>query len=138
MPSVFEFPISVGRDHIDRHGHVNNVEFVRWMQHAAVAHSDAQGWDAGRYAEIGGTWFVRSHHIEYLAQAVEGDTITLRTWVATLDRVRSLRKFRFERGGDLLARAETEWVWFDLARGRPRPVPGEVASAFVVVDGEAS
>ena len=133
MPAIYQHPISVTPAAIDRQGHANNVEYVRWMQDAAVAHSVAQGWDAARYAEIGGTWFVRSHHIEYLQPASEGDALTVRTWVATLDRVRSLRRYRIERDGDLLARAETEWVWIDAIRGRPRPIPAEVAEAFEVV-----
>ena len=134
MPAVFHHALVVAPDAIDRQGHVNNVEFVRWMQEAAVAHSEAQGMDAKRYAEIGGTWYVRSHHIEYLLPGMEGDALVVRTWVASLDRVRSLRRYRFEREGELLARAETEWVWIDAARGRPRPVPAEVAQSFEVVE----
>ena len=101
------------------------------------AHSDAQGWDAVRYSEIGGTWFVRSHHIEYLKPAARGDEVIVRTWVATLERVRSRRRYRVTRGDELLARAETEWVWVEVASGRPKAVPEAVAAAFEVVgDGE--
>ena len=99
-----------------------------------MAHSDAQGWDSKRYAQIGGAWFVRSHSIEYLIQALKGDAITIRTWVASLERVRSIRKFRFERENILLARAETLWVWIDLDSGRLRPVPVEVAGDFEVTE----
>jgi acyl-CoA thioester hydrolase len=133
MPAIFEHALTVGADAIDRQGHANNVEYIRWMQDAAVAHSVAQGWNSERYAQIGGTWFVRSHHIEYLKQAAEADILTIRTWVASLERVRSSRRYRIERAGELLARAETEWVWIDTAKGRPRPVPEEVAAAFEVV-----
>lgn len=135
MPAIFEYRVDVGAGDIDRQGHANNVEFIRWMQDAAVAHSDAQGWDAARYAAIGGTWFVRSHQIEYLQQALEGDSLLVRTWVATMERVRSRREFRFEREGELIARAQTEWVWFDVARSRPRPIPEEVTAAFEIAAG---
>ena len=57
-----------------------------------------------------------------------------RTGVATLERVRSLRRYEFRRGEELLARASTEWVWIDTARGRPRPIPQEVAASFEVVE----
>ena len=134
MPAIYEHRLTVGTTSIDRQGHANNVEFVRWMQEAAIAHSDAQGFDAERYSAIGGTWFVRSHHIEYLAPALEGEEVIVRTWVASVDKVRSRRRYRFERAGQLLAQAETEWVWIDHGRGRPRPVPAEVAAAFEVVD----
>lgn len=134
MPAIFEHVVAVDTAAIDRQGHANNVEYVRWMQDAAVAHSDAQGWDADRYSAIGGTWFVRSHHIEYLRPALEGDRLAVRTWVATLERARSLRRYQVVRNGEILARAETEWVWIDTEKGRPRAVPGEVAAAFEVVE----
>ncbi|MFP6874462.1 MAG: thioesterase family protein [Verrucomicrobiales bacterium] len=134
MPAIFDYQLIVGPGDIDKQGHVNNVEYIRWMQQAAVAHSDAQGWDSKRYAQIGGAWFVRSHSIEYLIQALKGDAITIRTWVASLERVRSIRKFRFERENILLARAETLWVWIDLDSGRLRPVPVEVAGDFEVTE----
>ena len=135
MPAVYEHALTVAADEIDRQGHANNVEYLRWMQDAAVAHSVKRGFDTDRYAEFGGTWFVRSHHIDYLLPGAEGDRITVRTWVASLDRVRSRRAYRIQRGNDLLARAETEWVWVCLDKGRPRPVPAEVAAAFEVVAG---
>ena len=134
MPAIFDYQLIVGAGDIDSQGHANNVEYIRWMQQAAVAHSDAQGWDSKRYAQIGGTWFVRSHSIEYLIQALQGDSIIIRTWVATLERVRSVRKFRFERNNELLALAQTLWVWIDLESGKPRPVPGEVAASFEVTE----
>ena len=34
---------------IDALGHVNNQEYVRWMQEVAIAHSEAQGWPLERY-----------------------------------------------------------------------------------------
>ena len=65
---------------IDANGHVNNIEFVRWMQDAAVAHSDAVGCTAATMA-AGATWVVRSHHIEYRRPAFAGDRIRVVTWV---------------------------------------------------------
>jgi len=66
MPAVFEYHHTVLESEIDGQGHVNNLEYLKWMQDAAVAHSTAQGWPTARYKEEGAGFVARSHNIEYL------------------------------------------------------------------------
>ncbi len=122
-------------DAIDENGHVNNVEYVRWMQDVAVMHSEAQGFGLEQYRNLGTTWVVRSHNIEYLGAAFRGDGITVLTWVSTMGRSQSLRKYKFlrEADGKVLARAETNWVYLNSATGRPRAIHDEVGKAFEIV-----
>ena len=139
MPAIFDYQWSVQESEIDMLGHVNNVEYIRWMQNAAFAHSKAQGWSSRRYSELGAGWVARSHRIEYLSPAMPGDTIIVRTWVSTFEKIRSLRKFRILRQLDqtLLAEAETMWVFINFQRQQPCRVPDEVRSAFELVPSEA-
>jgi acyl-CoA thioester hydrolase len=127
----YEFEVPAGA--IDANGHVNNVEFVRWMQDAAVRHADARGLTAAT-RDAGATWVVRSHRIDYLRPAMAGDRISVMTWVADFRRAFSLRRYRFTRAGDgtVLARGETDWVFVDVETGRPRSVPEELKSMFEV------
>lgn len=138
MPAVFEWPHTVGPDEIDELGHVNNIEYLRWMQAAAVAHSAAQGWPAARYREIGAGWVARSHAIEYLRPAFAGEEVVVRTWVADFKKTTSRRRYSIIRPADraLLATAETNWVFVGYERGLPRRVPAEVSGAFEVVEGD--
>ncbi|HOW97066.1 MAG TPA: acyl-CoA thioesterase [Kiritimatiellia bacterium] len=124
-----EFPVPPQA--VDVNGHVNNVVYVQWMQDMAVHHSDAVG-GTRAMSEAGGRWVVRAHRVEYLAPAFEGDRIRVATWVADFRRVRSLRRYRFERASDglLLARGETDWVFVDAATGRPRTVPDDLRRRF--------
>lgn len=128
--------IEVSEASIDRLGHVNNVEYVRWMQDAATAHADALGCTAATRA-AGAAWMARRHQIEYLKPAFAGDRIEVRTWVADVRRAFSLRRYEFIRTGDdtLLARGETDWVYVDLASGRPRSVPQEIQAMFELDNG---
>src|SRR3954454_6420100 len=91
----FTFELNGGPSSIDANGHANNVEFVRWMQDAAVAHADAAGCTAATLAAAGGAWVVRSHRIEYLRPAFAGDRLAVVTWVADFRRAFSLRKYEF-------------------------------------------
>jgi acyl-CoA thioester hydrolase len=138
MPAIFKHALTVLPEAIDGQGHVNNLEYVRWMQDAAVAHSAAQGWPPERYLEIGAGWVVRSHWIEYLQPAFAGDDVTVLTWVADFRKVRSLRKYKIVRARDdaILARAETEWAFVGLADRAPRRVPRELVEAFEIVSAE--
>lgn len=124
-----EFPVPPQA--VDVNGHVNNVVYVQWMQDVAVRHSDAVG-GMRAMREAGGRWVVRAHRVEYLAPAFAGDRIRVATWVADFRRVRSLRRYRFERASDghLLARGETDWVFVDADTGRPRTIPDSLRMLF--------
>lgn len=103
------------------------------MQDAAISHADASGCTAATKA-MGATWVVRTHHVEYLRPAFLGDPILIVTWVATAQKVRSLRRYRFYHGETqaLLAKGETEWIFVDAQTGRPKAIPPEVTECFTL------
>jgi len=133
MPQLHCYQFAVPAAAIDRNGHVNNVEFVRWMQDAAVDHSNAVGCTAATKA-AGCTWVVRSHTIDYLRPAFAGEAIEIRTWIDDYRRSFSKRKYEFHRisDGAVLARGETNWVYIDAASGRPKSIPPEIQRLFGV------
>jgi acyl-CoA thioester hydrolase len=123
---------------IDRNGHVNNVEFIQWMQDIAVRHFRAIiGFEALK--AVGAIWVVRSHHVEYLSPTFEGERIQLVTWVVSCGRVRSLRRYKFVRSSDnkVLVRGETDWVFVNATTGRPMSIPAEIQRAFILVPDDA-
>src|SRR2546423_70046 len=135
MPAIFEFPLKVTAADLDGLiRHVNNLVYLKWMQSAAVAHSAVQGWTAERYQALGAGWVVRTHQIEYLQAAFVDDDIVVRTWVANLKKVTSLRRFKIFRtsGGKetLLAVATTDWAFIHFATHQLKRIPPEVANAF--------
>jgi len=127
----FSWTFTVGSESIDVHGHVNNVEYVRWMQDVAVRHTQSVGGDV-RAAAAGIIWVARSHHIEYRLPVFEGEEIQAQTWIDTVERVSSVRKYEFRRTSDerLVANGETNWVCLDRESGRPRPIPERVLDAY--------
>lgn len=138
MPAVFRWDHLVTQGEIDEQNHVNNLEYLRWTQTAAVEHSAAQGWTTSRYREEGSAWVVRSHSIEYLAAAFAGDSIEVLTWVASFRKVTSLRRFRIIRPSDgvLLAKAETDWAYIGSEHNVPRRIPQSLIESFDIVEGE--
>lgn len=134
MNDVHVYRHRVAAGEIDELGHAGNVEFVKWLQHAAVDHSTALGWPGLRYRELGAGWVVRSHRITYLKPAYEGDRLEIRTWVADIRTATSLRKYEIRKtGGGRIAVAETDWAFIDYASERPVRIPVEVRDSFPVV-----
>lgn len=128
MPFVHE--VTVVDEDIDNLGHASNLVYLRWVQDAALAHSTALGFSEKTYLTRGQAWVVRSHAIEYLRAAVKGDRLRVQTRVATMKVANSERKTEIWRGAELICRATTDWVYFDLARGRPARIPEEIRGAF--------
>lgn len=135
MPRILVERFVVPPDSIDMNGHVNNQEFVRWMQDIAMAHSHEQGWTVARYLDSQTTWVIRSHFIEYIRPAFAGDELIVATWVAGMAEQSSPRRYRFVRASDgkTLVEAETLWVYCDARSGRPIDIGGDVVAAFPVV-----
>jgi acyl-CoA thioester hydrolase len=135
MNEIYEYSHIVADDEIDEQGHANNVVYVAWMQAAAIAHSAALGWTAERYQRLGGGWVARSHTIEYLRPAFAGEEIVVQTQVADMKKITSTRVYRIVRRGDgeLLAKAETHWVFISYATGKPTRVPAEIARAYTTL-----
>jgi acyl-CoA thioester hydrolase len=131
---IYPYEFTIPDSAVDENGHVNNVIYVQWMQDAAVRHYEAMG---GRQItiDLGATWVVRSHTIEYLRPAFAGERIRALTWVANMRRVRSLRCYRFLRvaDGQELVRGETDWVFVDVNSGAPRAIPKEVTELFTLL-----
>lgn len=137
MSAIYRYDITVPASAIDENGHLNNVEYVRWMQTAAIAHANHTPCTRETSA-AGATWIVRAHRIEYLRPAFEGEQIAILTWISSIRKVRSQRQYKFFRVSDqtLLATCETDWVFVDAQTGTPLAIPAAVATAFEIVSNE--
>lgn len=118
----------------DAYGHVNNANYLRYMEEAAFRASTAAGYGPEAYAAMNRRWWIRETEIEYLKPLRYGDTVTITTWVADMRHVRSRRAYELRRAQDneLVARAWTEWVFRDGTTGRPVPIPDELRRTFGV------
>jgi acyl-CoA thioester hydrolase len=128
-PAIFRHEFTVPAEVIDTNGHVNNVAFVQWMQDVAIRHFEALGGVEPMRA-AGGAWVARSHHVEYLAPGFANELIRVKTWIADVGRVRSLRKYEFWRGDKLLVRGETDWVFVNAGTGKPLAIPQSIIDAL--------
>lgn len=118
--------IRVQPQDIDILGHVNNSVYQKYLEQAAIAHSEQFGLTLDRYNSLGGVFVMRRIEIEYLSPAVVGDTLEVATWVVEMRGACAIRCYEIRRLGEkeLLLTAEALWVWVDAKTMRPRAIPG--------------
>lgn len=116
----------------DAYSHVNNSNYVRYMQEAAFEASAAAGFGDPKYEEMGVIWLIRETEVEYLKPLRYGETAAVTTWIKDFRRVRSRRMYEVRAEGEeeLRARGSTDWVLLDRNTYRPITVPDEMKHAF--------
>jgi acyl-CoA thioester hydrolase len=132
-PSPRVFEIEIDRSQLsDVVPHVNNVEYVRWLDRAAELHSDSVGWTRDALFESGMMWFVARHEVDYVAEAWGHDSLFIATWVRNFHKVKTWRDHVVFRPSDrqVICRASTLWVLVDLATGRPRRIGSDMVELF--------
>ncbi len=132
---IFFRTITVNRTHLDFNGHVNNLEYLKWMQDAAIMHSTGLGWSPTRYVKTGYSWFIGSHSIQYLRPAHEEDSLGIVTWVSEM-KSRTLKRRYWcvnKSTGKIHAKAETLWVFVRGDTGKPCRIIDELLQDYKVV-----
>ena len=125
----FEQTIRVAKAHLDELQHVNNVQYLQWVQDIAGAHW--QSLIAGK-TEAFGLWVVRSHHIEYKRQAKLGDNLKAVTHVELTKGFLSERIVRFylEDTTTLVAQCSTQWCYLDPTTQKLLRIPEDIHALF--------
>ena len=115
-------------EHIDALGHVNNVQYLYWVQYAAHNHWEALIQNIDKPL---GVWVVRSHSITYKQAALEGDKLTLKTYVKQSRGVLSERIVEiFNAEQKLLAVCSTQWCYINPINQKPEMIPNTVLELF--------
>lgn len=127
LTEPYEWHHTVVESELDQNNHVNNVVYVKWLEHVAIDNSAQWGLTPEMYVQLGVTWVARRHTVEYLHPAFLGDELVIRTWISDIKKATSTRNYEVERlsDGKILATGETLWAFVRMADGHPtRIAPG--------------
>ena len=136
ITEIYQYQFKVGPESIDILKHVNNREYLRWMEKAAMEHATLLGCGAKECLTRGEVWVAREHWIDYLSPCYEGNELTIFSWVENLSGPRSLRRYAIKRGSCLVSLGATEWVYIDYKTGRVKDVPDDIAVRFAIIDND--
>ncbi len=127
----FNHKIIVTKDTIDENNHVNNVIYVKWMQDVANMHSLAVGDTLDMQKQNSYIWVAKSHNIEYIRSAYEGDEVHIKTWVEEYKKSACLRHYEFSnQKNEILTKAQTIYVYLDATSLRPKKIPQDLANRY--------
>lgn len=131
-PGEFRMRQSVQWRDIDQAQHVNNANYLAYIQECSVQVAEAFGWPLARLLAQDRGIVARRYRIEYREPAVLGDELEVSTFVSDVKRATAVRHYGIRRLRDnaLLARANVLWVWVDLRTGRPVKIPPDFIAAF--------
>ncbi len=118
---------------VDAFGDLSSTALLRFLQQTASDASAAAGYDVEWYARQGTLWVIRRTVVQVLRPARYRDRLAIDTWVSDIRRVRSQRDYEVRQSDEdgLVARGWTDWVYIDVARGRPIQAPVEMCHALM-------
>ena len=126
----FEIEKTVQKKHLDDLNHVNNVQYLYWVQEVSQAH-----WDnlihKKKFLEKG-LWVVRSHKIEYKNLTKLNDKIIISTYVKNVKGYLSERSviIKLKKPEKILVKCLTEWCFIDLKTQKLKKIPQEIIKLF--------
>lgn len=105
--------------------HVNNVEYVAWVDELAALHAADLGHGRPAMLGAGRMWFVARHELDYRAECFPGDQLLGATWLERVEGARAWRRTVIWKSPELVViKALTAWALVDLASRRPLPLRG--------------
>ena len=117
-------PVRVYYEDTDAGGVVYYANYLKYLERARTEFIRALGIEQRRLREETGLVFaVRSLSADYLKPARLDDELSVATAIETLGRTQVTFAQSIRRGEDLLLTASVRVACFDLARGKPAPLP---------------
>lgn len=125
----FEIEVTVAEEHLDDLNHVNNVQYLEWVQEVSKAHwqnlSHGQ-WDSDFI------WVVRNHNITYHRPALLGENLLIGTHIKTTTGAKSERHVHIVHKDThkTVVSCDTLWVLLDAHTSKPVRIPEEMIHAL--------
>jgi len=115
---------------IDAAQHVNNSNYLAYVEDCAMQVMAAHGWPLERLRSEGATLVARRHQIEYLQPALLDDELELATWASNVTEDSFMRHYTITRvnDGEVLDQVHSVYCWIDIAARRSV----RISSAFLV------
>lgn len=115
---------------LDALQHVNNSNYVSYLEQAALDALSPHGWDLPTQIAAGGRLAAVSHDLEYLDAALYGETLAITTWPTAVDGDGIERHTLLHRGdtGRPLLQARSRYRW--IGDAGPAAMPPALHEAF--------
>jgi acyl-CoA thioester hydrolase len=120
-------------EELDFLGHVNNKQYLTWMERVAWAHANSVGINEATQKACNRILIVHEHTMRFHKECLANDSLILKTWLGQqLGACRRRRHFAFVRTHDdqTVFTATTVYVCIDRQTHRPKPIPDEFIQPY--------
>ena len=120
-------------DHLDDLKHVNNIQYLNWIQEISKKHWNKLTTSKKHEFQI---WVVRSHSIVYKKQAKLGDELLLETYVKECKNYTSERIVNISQKEkkEVIARCKTIWCYVNKISYNLERIPKEIKALLTFSD----
>lgn len=126
---------------INRYQEVTPVSILNYLEETAISHSEFVGYGFNRLQSEGAGWVLNRWQLEMERYPLWNEKITVETWPSSFERFYATREFNIkcqdinyadipDPDGQVIGRATSRWIFFNIARRRPARIPAEVGSAY--------
>lgn len=128
MSRQYDHPIAVESDDIDFMGHVNNANYLNWVQDAVLSH-----WQkiAPPAAVAQNLWVALKHEITYRKPAFLEDNLIATSIAERVQGASAFFETVIKRGEEVIAEVKSRWCCIDAETQRPKYIGKEIAALFV-------
>ena len=126
-----DFPVAVLPDDIDFMGHVNNANYLKWVQEAVLSHWRSI---APPQAVAEHLWVALKHEITYRKPAFIDDQVIATVVLEKVQGARAFYETLIKRGEEVLAEVKSSWCCLDADTRRPARIAQDVIARFLPKD----
>ena len=130
---MYSFKSKVRYSEVDKDGQLSIEALMNYFQDCSSFHSESLGVGIEFLKERQLTWMLIGWHVQIYRRPGLGEEITIGTWPYSFRNIRGGRNFvLLDENGDTIARADSEWVLYDIGQNRIAKVPKEISEPYTL------
>ena len=129
MKEKFKYAYKVKTQDLDALGHVNNIVYLKWVQHVAYLHWNELVTNELRTKYV---WMVLRHEIDYVGQAFLGNEIDIQTWIGESSGVKSTRIVEMYHKNTLIAKSKSTFCLLNAKTKKPQRIGTDLLNLFKI------
>lgn len=113
--NIYQKEITITENHIDQLKHVNNAQYVKWVEMMAGEH-----WNLlkNKTNFPNDYWVMVEHHLYYKKQVFLGEKLVAKTYPMEPEGIKQPRMVEFYRDEELVVQSKAYWILMDAETHR--------------------
>lgn len=107
----------------DSYGHVNNANYLNYLEFARYEYLKDVGFDYVKAVDEGYGVYIARIEINYKKPAITDDALTIKTWPLKKGAASGTMAQVISRGDDILIEAKVTWAFVNAKTGMPVKIP---------------